>query len=345
MSWSASRRVALPAFSSQKSRLSRTAGWVASAAHRCDHSRHVVVTGCSAMSSPASRCPNAVKMSVMQDFARCVVTGHLVHGDRQIARTALGTNDIRRGQRRVRQVLPGDELGEDSQHRVPLLRAAGRALVGKRPGRQFGELLRCARCVAPTSPRVRRSAGATRRDGWSRRSARTGRRPRPPRGRAAGSAGRTSDRLRATRARGSTRCWAEQADSPRQLARIGQPACRVSSGERGRQRGHALVLVQVLRREVQTLLGRFVATPMAITESPPSSKKLAFRSIESIPRRLRPDALQRRFDLLLPAAGRILPAPAPLARRLSPVAVGMGRSGWSTVLTCGSTQCFWRAKG
>ncbi len=63
-SWSATRRVALVAYSSQKSRLSSTAGWVASAAQRCDHSRHVVVAGCSAISSPASRCPNAVKMSV-----------------------------------------------------------------------------------------------------------------------------------------------------------------------------------------------------------------------------------------------------------------------------------------
>ena len=34
-----------------------------------------------------------------QDFARCVVTGQVVHRDRQVARTALGAGDIRRGQR------------------------------------------------------------------------------------------------------------------------------------------------------------------------------------------------------------------------------------------------------
>ena len=37
-----------------------------SAAHRVDHSRHVVLTGCSAMVCPASRCPKAVKMSVIR---------------------------------------------------------------------------------------------------------------------------------------------------------------------------------------------------------------------------------------------------------------------------------------
>ncbi|COZ81524.1 Uncharacterised protein [Mycobacterium tuberculosis] len=51
-------------FSIQYERVSSAAGCVARAAQRSDHSRHPVLTGSSVISSPASRCPNAVTMSV-----------------------------------------------------------------------------------------------------------------------------------------------------------------------------------------------------------------------------------------------------------------------------------------
>ena len=44
-----------------------------------------------------------------------------------------------------------DLLVEDSPHRLPLLRASRRDAFGKRPGRQFGELLRLADVLIPGS--------------------------------------------------------------------------------------------------------------------------------------------------------------------------------------------------
>ena len=66
MSASAGRSVALFELSSQKSRVSRTAGCVARAAERSDQSRHDVVVGGSEISWPAMRCVNAVKMSAIR---------------------------------------------------------------------------------------------------------------------------------------------------------------------------------------------------------------------------------------------------------------------------------------
>ena len=92
------------------------------------------------MSSPAKPLRERGEDVGHQDFARCVVTGQVVHGDRQVARTTLGANDIRGGQRCVQIVLPGNELGEDSQDRIPLRGAAGRHIRRKRPSCKFGEL-------------------------------------------------------------------------------------------------------------------------------------------------------------------------------------------------------------
>ena len=110
-------------FSSQKSRVSRTAGCVARAAHRSDHSRHVVVVGGSVISSPASRCANAVKMSVARISRDAVVDDHLVHGKSQVARTAVTASDMHGGQWRLASGRPaGDEFGHDVGHRRPLRR-------------------------------------------------------------------------------------------------------------------------------------------------------------------------------------------------------------------------------
>ena len=71
--------------------------------------------------------------------------------------------------------------------------------------------------------------------------------------------------------------------------------------------------------------------PMALTESPPSSKKSAVRSIDSSTQRLGPDALQRGLDPLLPSGRRpVAGAGEPLVdgNGVTPAA-GIGRSGSS----------------
>ena len=183
-----------------------------------------------------------------------------------------------------RSVPPGDELGQDGQDRVPLGRAAGRTSVGQRPGRQFGELLRRRDVLLPRSPRVRRSAGATRRGGWSPRSAPIGRRRRPPRG--------SSRRIRGTHQRPvvAQPAFEEVRDVRRNgrildvTAGIGESVGSVPWRRARRQRGHTLVsrTGPAARGRGPPWSGR-VAIPMALTESPPSSKKLALRSIESTP--------------------------------------------------------------
>ncbi len=62
-------------------------------------------------------------------------------------------------------------------------------------------------------------------------------------------------------------------------------------------------------------LAAAIATLMATSESPPSSKKLAFRSTESDTETLRPDALQRRFHRRTAVGGRLGLAAAASRRR------------------------------
>ena len=88
-----------------------------------------------------------------------------------------------------------------------------------------------------------------------------------------------------------------------------------------------------------------IATLIATSESPPSSKKLAFRSTEADTEALCPDALQRRFHrrtavgdglgvLSVPVDGRGRD-PIGRARHRPPT--------WPSTLC--STQCRWRSKG
>ena len=121
--------------------------------------------------------------------------------------------------------------------------------------------------------------------------------------RAAGSAGPASGRPRATRVRGSARCSAEPAGCAVGARWFRQAAGRVLRHRRrppGRPRSGA-------RRDPAGVTSRpalvaVVAMPIAIRESPPRSKKLAFRSIELDAQALRPDAPQRRLGLRLPVA-------------------------------------------
>ncbi len=83
---------------------------------------------------------------------------------------------------------------------------------------------------------------------------------------------------------------------------------------------------------------------MALTESPPSSKKLALRSIEAIPN----DSAQMRCSAAsmcccLPPPGALSAEPLEEAARVV-VSVGMGLSGCA-VFDLGSIQCLWRANG
>ncbi len=163
------RRVAFVAVSSQKSRLSTTAGCVASAAQRCDHSR--------------PRCGDRLQRNVFarqplpergedvgeQDVARRVVAHDPVHTDREVARTARQAADIGGGQRRARQVLFADLLFAGC--RTPLRAPAGFRARCRReatvwPVRRIPAVRRRA---APMFPRAARSAAAAHRDGWSRR--------------------------------------------------------------------------------------------------------------------------------------------------------------------------------
>ena len=86
--------------------------------------------------------------------------------------------------------------------------------------------------------------------------------------------------------------------------RAGKPVGSVPGGERGRQRGHALVFEEVLRRYVQTLLGQVRRDSDGAHRVATELEEVGVAVDRGDTQRLRPDALQRRFDVLLPAAAR-----------------------------------------
>ena len=128
----ATRRVALVR-SPARITAFQDAGWVASAAQRCDHSRQGVVTGCSTMCFARQALAECGEDVGEQDVARRVVAHDPVHTDREVARTTRHATNIRGGQRRADK-LATDLLIHDVQHRFPLLRASRRDTVGKRRG-------------------------------------------------------------------------------------------------------------------------------------------------------------------------------------------------------------------
>ena len=93
---------------------------------------------------------------------------------------------------------------------------------------------------------------------------------------------------------------------PNVTGRIGEPAGAVPGGQRGRQRGHTLVFEQVLRRQVQTFLGQVRRDTDGAHRIAAEFEEVGVAVDRVDTQRLGPDALQCRFDLLLPAAGRIL---------------------------------------
>ena len=121
---------------------------------------------------------------------------------------------------------------------------------------------------------------------------------------------------------------------------FGQPGPGELRIERGGQAGHGRVLVQMLRGDVKPALEAFVEMPIAISESPPNSKKLAFRSSEVTPRH----CVQMRCSVASvadwPLAGAASGAVGGRVRRDSSVA------GLVTPrIVFGSIQCRSRAKG
>ena len=91
-------------------------------------------------------------------------------------------------------------------------------------------------------------------------------------------------------------------------------------------------------------LAAVIATLIATSESPPSSKKLALRSIESDTETLRPDALQRRFHRRTAVGGRMGMAGGPVTPAARSRSSARHRPPSHAVALC-STQCRWRSKG
>ena len=179
-----------------------------------------------------------------------------MHTDRKEARTARHAADVGGGQRWARQVLATDLLVQDVQHGFPLLRASRCQPVGKRRSGQFGELLRFADVLLPRSrplhnplPQrivmighrgehrpnvVDRHIGAKAQDQGNAPQAGV---PQP-----------VLEKVRDVRRNG----W--MLHLPRRLTR--QSARCVSGNQGSGERCHRLVLIQVLRCQIQTFVGR-----------------------------------------------------------------------------------------
>ena len=111
-----------------------TAGCVLSAAHCCDQSSHEVETGCSMMCSPAKPLTERGEDVGHHDLARSVVTGQMMHRDRQVTRITLGAGDIHWRPSACTSSPAIHQLGEDSEHRLAFIAAAARHVAGKRLG-------------------------------------------------------------------------------------------------------------------------------------------------------------------------------------------------------------------
>ena len=132
-----------------------------------------VVTGCNAISSPASRCPNAVKMSVSRMSRDALSATIALHTDRQVARAARHPADIGRGQWARTDPVRGSALSvSTAPHRVPAAcpvrrprAASGWTSSVKSPGSTM-----CCSQVPARSTSRRRSASWWLRNGGQHRA-------------------------------------------------------------------------------------------------------------------------------------------------------------------------------